>query len=110
VPLGFVLNAWSAFGVAPVSAGIHAWMTGAAGVITLAVMSRASLGHTGQQLKASVTTQAIYASVIVAAIARICAVLETSHALALLLVAAFCLVRRISGICDLLRVDFVGES
>ena len=56
--------------------------------MTLAVMSRATLGHTGQQLSASVTTQAIYASVIVAAIARICAVLEPSHALALLLVAA----------------------
>ena len=88
VPLGFVLNACSAFGVAPVSAGVHPWMTGAAGVMTLALMSRATLGHTGQQLRASVTTQAIYASVIVAAIARICAVLEPSHALALLLVAA----------------------
>jgi uncharacterized protein involved in response to NO len=88
VPLGFVLNACSALGVVPASAGVHAWMTGAAGVMTLAVMSRATLGHTGQQLKASVTTQAIYASVIVAAIARICAVFEPSHALVLLLVAA----------------------
>ena len=88
VPLGFVLNGCSAFGVVPASAGIHAWMTGAAGVMTLAVMSRATLGHTGQQLRASVTTQAIYASVIVAAIARICAILEPSQALALLLVAA----------------------
>ena len=88
VPLGFVLNACSAFGVVPASAGVHAWMIGAAGVMTLAVMTRATLGHTGQQLKASVTTQAIYASVIVAAIARICAVFEPSHALVLLLVAA----------------------
>jgi uncharacterized protein involved in response to NO len=88
LPLGFVLNACSALGLVPASAGIHAWMTGAAGVMTLAVMSRATLGHTGQQLKASVTTQAIYASVIIAAIARICAVLEPSQALALLLLAA----------------------
>ena len=44
--------------------------------MTLAVMSRASLGHTGQQLTASVATQAIYASIVVAAVARICAVLE----------------------------------
>ena len=44
--------------------------------MTLAVMSRATLGHTGQQLTASVATQAIYASIIVAALARICAVLD----------------------------------
>ena len=61
VPIGFLLNACSAFGIVPTGAGVHAWMAGAAGVMTLAVMSRASLGHTGQQLTASVATQAIYA-------------------------------------------------
>ncbi len=89
VPVGFLLNAGSAFGVAPVGAGVHAWMVGAAGVMTLAVMTRASLGHTGQQLKASVVTQAIYGSIIVAAVARICAVLEPVHSVLLLHVAAF---------------------
>jgi NnrS protein len=48
VPLGFLLNAASAFELVPVGAGIHAWMVGAAGTMTLAVMSRATLGHTGQ--------------------------------------------------------------
>jgi uncharacterized protein involved in response to NO len=57
--------------------------------MTLAVMSRASLGHTGQQLTASVPTQAIYACIIVAVVARICAVLEPAHSLPLLHVAAF---------------------
>ena len=47
--------------------------------MTLAVMSRASLGHTGQQLTASLATQAIYAAIIVAALARICAVLDPAH-------------------------------
>lgn len=89
VPLGFVLNAASALGVLPASAGTHAWMTGAAGVMTLAVMSRATLGHTGQQLSASATTQAIYAAVIVAALSRICAALEPVHSMALLHLAAF---------------------
>jgi uncharacterized protein involved in response to NO len=89
VPLGFLLMACSAFGILPASAGIHAWMTGAAGVMTLAVMSRASLGHTGQQLTASIATQAIYASVIIAAVARICAILDSSHTIVLLYVAAF---------------------
>ena len=89
VPIGFLLNACSAFGIVPAGAGIHAWMGGAAGVMTLAVMSRASLGHTGQQLTASVATQEVYAAIIVAALARICAVLEPVHSAPLLHVAAF---------------------
>lgn len=89
MPIGFLLNACAAFDIVPRGAGDHAWMAGAAGVMTLAVMSRASLGHTGQQLTASVATQAIYAAIVVAALARICAVLEPAHSLALLHVAAF---------------------
>jgi uncharacterized protein involved in response to NO len=89
VPIGFLLNASSAFGIVPAGAGVHAWMAGAAGVITLAVMSRASLGHTGQQLTASITTQAIYFSIIAAAVARICAVLDPAHSTLLLHVATF---------------------
>jgi uncharacterized protein involved in response to NO len=89
VPLGFLLNACSAFGFVSTSAGIHAWMAGAAGVMTLAVMSRASLGHTGQQLSASIATQGIYFAIVVAALARIHAVIEPAHSVPLLHVAAF---------------------
>ena len=76
VPFGFLLNAASAFGLVPPGAGIHAWMAGAAGTMTLAVMSRATLGHTGQPLTASRATEAIYLAIIVAALARVCAVIE----------------------------------
>jgi uncharacterized protein involved in response to NO len=55
--------------------------------MTLAVMTRASLGHTGRALSASITTQGIYAAVVVAALARICAALEPVHAQILLSVA-----------------------
>jgi len=89
VPLGFLLNAAAAFGVIAPSAGVHAWMAGAAGIMTLAVMTRASLGHTGQALTASAGTQAIYAAIIVAAVARICAVIHTAQSDVLLHVAAF---------------------
>jgi uncharacterized protein involved in response to NO len=89
VPLGFLLSAASAFGLVQAGAGVHAWMAGAAGIMTLAVMSRATLGHTGQRLTASVATQAIYAAIIVAALARICAALEPAHDGALLHLAAF---------------------
>jgi len=89
VPSGFLLNAMSAFELVAAGAGIHAWMVGAAGTMTLAVMSRATFGHTGQQLTASRATQAIYAAIIVAALARICAVIEPAHSEPLLHLAAF---------------------
>ena len=74
VPLGFVLIGTSTFTAAvPASAGIHAWTAGAVGLMTLAVMTRATLGHTGQPLQADAATQAIYAFVLVAALLRIAA-------------------------------------
>ncbi|MDA9400309.1 NnrS family protein [Bradyrhizobium sp. CCBAU 45389] len=89
VPFGFILNALAAFGELPPSAGIHAWMAGAAGTMTLAVMTRASLGHTGQALTASPATQSIYVAIVVAALARVCAVVVPAHGDVLLHVAAF---------------------
>lgn len=88
VPLGFLLHAAAGFGALPPSAGIHAWMAGAAGTMTLAVMTRASLGHTGQALTASPATQAIYLAIIVGALARVAAVVLPAHSDALLHIAA----------------------
>lgn len=87
VPFGFILNALAAFELPP-SAGIHAWMAGAAGTMTLAVMTRASLGHTGQALTASPATQAIYAAIVIGALARVAAVLSPTQQDVLLHVAA----------------------
>jgi uncharacterized protein involved in response to NO len=72
--------------VAP-SAGIHAWTGGAIGSMTIAVMTRASLGHTGQELSASIATQLVYASIVIAALARVCAALEPAHSFLLLMIA-----------------------
>jgi uncharacterized protein involved in response to NO len=88
VPVGFLLGALSAFGVVPTSAGVHAWMVGSAGIMTLAVMTRATLGHTGQSLTASWATQTVYLAIIIAAIARIGAVLDPAHDFILLHIAA----------------------
>ena len=74
IPLGFLLiGASTWFAVVPASAGIHAWSAGAVGLMTLAVMTRASLGHTGHPLEAGFGTQAIYALVLAAAMLRIVA-------------------------------------
>jgi uncharacterized protein involved in response to NO len=73
VPIGFVLTGIAALDLIPASAGIHAWTAGAIGTMTLAVMTRASLGHTGHPLLASIMTQLIYLAVLAAALTRICA-------------------------------------
>jgi uncharacterized protein involved in response to NO len=73
VPLGFILTSLAAFGMVQPSAGLHAWMAGAVGTMTLAVMTRATLGHTGHELVAGAGTQAIYAAVVLAALARVVA-------------------------------------
>jgi uncharacterized protein involved in response to NO len=75
VPIGFLLTGAAVLQPdhAPASAGIHAWTAGAVGMMTMAVMTRATLGHTGQKLVATPLTQAIYACLLVAAILRIAA-------------------------------------
>jgi uncharacterized protein involved in response to NO len=88
VPIGFLLTGLAAFGFVVPSAGIHAWTVGAIGIMTLAVMSRASLGHTGRELVASPALQATYLLVAIAAVARICAALHPQWGNALLPVSA----------------------
>ena len=88
IPAGFFLASAAAFDLVPASAAIHAWMAGAAGVMTLAVMTRASLGHTGQQLTASWPTQGIYVAIVIAALARITAAVVSAGSSALLDIAA----------------------
>lgn len=84
VPAGFFLSALASIDLVAQGAGVHAWTGGAIGSMTIAVMTRASLGHTGQALKASALVQAVYAAIVVAALARVCAALEPIHAVPLL--------------------------
>ena len=90
VPIGFVLSGLAAVNQnVPASAGVHAWTVGAIGVMTLAVMTCASLGHTGHALHAGRGAQAIYATSLLAVLARIGAALAPKWSFALLHVAAF---------------------
>ncbi|MBN9600428.1 MAG: NnrS family protein [Afipia sp.] len=88
IPLGFLLAAAAALELAPASAGLHAWMAGGAGIMTLAVMTRASLSHTGQRLVASVATRGIYVAIVAAALLRVGAALTPDGQSALLYLAA----------------------
>lgn len=55
------------------SAGVHALTAGAAGVMTLAVMTRATLGHTGRPLTADFATIIIYLLINLGAAMRLAA-------------------------------------
>jgi len=96
VPAGFLLLGASALtDAAPASAGVHAWTAGAFGLMTLAVMTRATLGHTGQTSRADRITGAIYVLVSCAAVTRIAVsyfpgyYLDLLWAAAVLWIAAF---------------------
>lgn len=75
VPMGFVLLALGILSPSLVAAtgALHGWTAGAIGLMTLAVMTRASLGHTGQALTATRPIQAIYFAAAISALARIVA-------------------------------------
>lgn len=75
VPVGLLLAGLGAFDLAdvPAIAALHAFGIGAIGIMTLAVMTRATLGHTGRDLKADMATQAIYLAIILSAVTRIMA-------------------------------------
>jgi uncharacterized protein involved in response to NO len=74
IPAGLLLLGLSAAGFdIPRSAGIHALTAGAMTTMILAVMSRASLGHTGRDLVASPATVASYACVTIGALLRVAA-------------------------------------
>jgi uncharacterized protein involved in response to NO len=74
--------------VVPAAAGIHALTTGAFGTMILAVMTRASLGHTGRALHADGATVAIYILVTLAAVLRVVAAWPGVWTMALLEPAA----------------------
>ena len=84
-PLLFVLHAGYAFipigaffvGLSIVLPGFisppaaqHIWMSGAIGLMTLALMTRATLGHSGQELRSDAATNLIYLAIIAATLTR----------------------------------------
>ena len=56
VPVGLFLLGLASAGLVPRSAAIHALTAGAMATMILAVMTRASLGHTARELKANLPT------------------------------------------------------
>ena len=92
VPIGFVLQSISMLwpSLLPFGGALHAWSVGAVGVMTLAVMTRATLGHTGRPLSTGLLTAVIYLTIVAAALARIGAAVSPAAMMTMLTVAAGC--------------------
>jgi uncharacterized protein involved in response to NO len=90
LPVGFLLLGASALAPAavPFTAGVHALTAGGIGVMTLAVMTRASRGHTGRPRASDLATTAIYTLILAAAAVRVAAPLLPDLTPALLGVSA----------------------
>jgi len=73
VPTGLGLLGFSLMGLVPRSAAIHALTAGAMATMILAVMTRASLGHTARELKANAATVVAYLLVTAGALLRVTA-------------------------------------
>jgi len=88
--LGLVLLGLAALvpDAVPFTAGVHALTTGAMGVETLAMMTRATRGHTGRARVADRSTTAIYLLILSAAAVRVSAPFLTDWTLALLAISA----------------------
>ena len=72
IPLGaFTLGATILMEGTSSLAAQHLWMAGAIGAMTVAVMTRATLGHCGLELAASRATCALYLSIFVSVAARL---------------------------------------
>ncbi len=73
LPAWMLLMAAAAFGLWPVTDALHALTAGAIVNMTLAVMTRASLGHSGRPLAADTFTTIIYALAMTGGLARVLA-------------------------------------
>jgi uncharacterized protein involved in response to NO len=76
IPVGLALLGFTLIGLVPRSAAIHALTAGAMATMILAVMSRASLGHTARELKANPATTLAYILVTAGAVLRVSASLR----------------------------------
>ena len=67
IDLGFLLFVFSVYGNVAVSSALHAFAIGGIGLMTLSMMSRVSLGHTGRNVQSPPGTVAIALALVIAA-------------------------------------------
>ena len=102
VPLGFLSVAASAWdsGLSPPIGAQHIWMAGAVGVMPLAMMTRASLGHAGRPLTATPGVNVVYFLIIASVLLRFIAAFGAAPAW-VMHVSAFSWIAGFAGFCIL---------
>ncbi|WEZ85744.1 NnrS family protein (plasmid) [Rhizobium sp. 32-5/1] len=88
VPIGFTAISLSAAALLDLSAAIHVFTVGTVSAMMLAVMTRATRGHTGRELTASFPTCFSYGAIFLCALTRPLATLIPEHIVAVYSVAA----------------------
>ncbi len=71
IMLGFVFLALAAYSMVSPALALHAFTVGGIGVLTLGMMARVSLGHTGRALKASNVIALAFVMINLAALSRV---------------------------------------
>lgn len=69
--LGFLAVAAAGFDLFQMAAARHVWMAGGIGVMTLAMMSRVSLGHTGRAIQGGTGTILCYLALFLSVVLRV---------------------------------------
>jgi len=90
IPLGFFTIALVPAGILDPASALHVFTVGAIGLMTIAIMSRATRGHTALPLTAPLLTASSYGCVILAAILRPLAALLPEHYLLLVSLSGLC--------------------
>jgi uncharacterized protein involved in response to NO len=90
VPAGFLAVALVPMGVLDAASALHVFTVGAIGLMTLAIMSRATRGHTGMPLTAPPLTAASYNLLVVGAVLRPGAMFLPDQYLALVSLSGLC--------------------
>ena len=99
IPVGFLLVGYSTLqpSIIMPTVAVHAWTTGAIGLMTIAVMTRVSRGHSGHPLTASRSTRWIYIFMLAAILSRLSPSTFPALRTEFLLTAAFCWICAFTG-------------
>ena len=90
LPIGFFTVALVPFGLIDAASALHVFTVGAIGLMTLAIMSRATRGHTGLPLTAPLLTATSYGFLIAGAVMRPIALFWPNQYLTLVTASGLC--------------------
>ncbi len=71
IPIGFLALAASGLDLMPSTSALHAWTVGTVGTMTLAIMTRATLGHSGYDIVCDPLTKYCFILITLAALLRV---------------------------------------